>query len=82
MNVSLPEGLRSFVAERIAGRYGSASEYIGELIREDQRRAAQEKLEGLLAQGLTSGEPVETSPEFWERKGGELMARHSPTSDP
>ncbi len=77
MNVSLPEQLRSFVAERATGRFGSASEYVRELIREDQRRAEQEKLEALLIQGLESGEPVDVTPEFWERKREELMARHS-----
>lgn len=49
-----------------------------ELIREDLRRAEQEKLEALLIQGLESGEPVEvSSPEFWESKRQALLARHS-----
>ena len=77
MNVSLPEPLRRFVNERAAGRFGSASEYVRELIREDQRRAAEEKLEALLVEGLESGEPVEVTPEFWERKRQELLKRHS-----
>ena len=77
MNVSLPEQLRSFVSERVAGRFGSASEYVRELIRDDQRRAEQEKLQALLIQGLESGEPVEVTPEFWERKRQDLLARHS-----
>lgn len=72
LNVSLPEQLRAFVSERAAGRYGSASEYIRDLIREDQRRAEHEKLEELLIQGLESGEPVEVTPEYWERKRGGL----------
>jgi antitoxin ParD1/3/4 len=80
MNVSLPEQLRAFVSERAAGRFGSASEYIRQLIREGQRRAEQEKLEALLVQGLESGEPVEITPEFWDRKRKELLARHSPKS--
>ncbi len=77
MNVSLPEQLRSFVTKRAAGRFGSASEYVRELIREDQRRAEQERLEALLMEGLESGEPVEVTPEFWERKRQDLLARHS-----
>ncbi len=77
MNVSLPEQLRTFVSERAAGRFGSASEYVRELIREDQRRAEQEKLEALLIQGLESGDPVDVTPEFWERKRQALLARHS-----
>ena len=77
MNVSLPEALRHFVDERTAGRFGSASEYVRELIREDQKRASEEQLEALLIQGLESGAPIEVSPEFWERKRQELLARHS-----
>ncbi len=75
MNVSLPEGLRAFVAERATGRFSSTSEYIRELIREDQRKATQERLEQLLLDGLESGEPVEVSAEFWESKRRELQAR-------
>lgn len=30
-------------------------------------RAAQETLEVLLLEGLNSGEPIEVTPEFWER---------------
>jgi antitoxin ParD1/3/4 len=81
MNVSLPEPLRAFVSERAAGRFGSASEYIRELIREDQRRAEQEKLEALLLRGLESGAPVEVTPEFWERKRQDLLARHARKND-
>lgn len=74
MNISLPEALRVFVSERVVGRFGSASEYIRELIRDDQRRAAREKLEALLLKGLDSGEPVEVTPEFWEEKRKQLLA--------
>jgi antitoxin ParD1/3/4 len=55
MNVSLPDPLRRFVDKQIAsGRYSSASEYIRELIRFDEKRRAQERLEGLLLEGLGS----------------------------
>jgi len=80
MNVSLTTGLRTFITERVSGSFGSASEYIRELIRADQRRMAQEKLDTLLLEGLESGHPVEVTPEFWERKRKELLARHSQTN--
>jgi antitoxin ParD1/3/4 len=55
MNISLPEPLKQFVELQIAsGRYSSASEYIRELIREDERRRAEERLETLLLRGLES----------------------------
>jgi antitoxin ParD1/3/4 len=39
MNISLPETLKSFVDEQVAGRgYGTSSEYVRALIRKDQDR--------------------------------------------
>lgn len=55
MNISLPDSMKSFVDERLANEcYGSASEYVRELIRSDQRRIEQEKLERLLLERLHS----------------------------
>jgi antitoxin ParD1/3/4 len=52
MNVSLPDGLRSFVEEQVAGRgYGTSSEYIRALIRADQDR---QHLRRLLLDGASS----------------------------
>jgi len=57
MNVSMPESLRSFVSERMtSGGFNNASEYIRQLIREDQKRVAQERLDAMLLEGLASGE--------------------------
>jgi antitoxin ParD1/3/4 len=40
MNVSLPDALKEFVDEKVAAAsYGTASEYIRELIRRDQDRS-------------------------------------------
>jgi antitoxin ParD1/3/4 len=39
MNVSLPEELKSYVDEKVGeGGYGSTSEYVRELIRQDRER--------------------------------------------
>ena len=55
MNISLPDPLKRFVDKQIAaGRYSSVSEYIRELIRRDEERRAQERLDGLLLEGLDS----------------------------
>jgi antitoxin ParD1/3/4 len=57
MNISLPDPLKEFVDGQIAeGRYSSVSEYIRELIRDDEKRKAQERLEALLLEGLESEE--------------------------
>ena len=55
MNISLPEPLKEFVDQQIAhGRYSSISEYVRELIREDEKRKAQLKLENMLLEGINS----------------------------
>ena len=39
MNISLPDGLKSFVDEQVSTRgFGTSSEYVRELIRKDQDR--------------------------------------------
>jgi antitoxin ParD1/3/4 len=49
MNISLPESLRQFIEQQVAGRgYSSASEYFRELVRDDQKRLAKEELETML----------------------------------
>ena len=57
MNISLPDPLKQYVDGQIAtGRYSSASEYVRELIREDEKRKAEERFESLLLEGLESAE--------------------------
>ena len=52
MNISLPESLKAFVDTEVdSGGYGTASEYVRELIRKDQER---KRLRGLLLEGARS----------------------------
>lgn len=52
MNISLPDAMKTFVDEQVAGRgYGTSSEYIRDLIRRDQDR---QRLRGLLLEGAAS----------------------------
>ena len=65
MNISLPEPLKEFVDQQVAdGRYSSASEYMRELIREDEKRWAEERLQALLIEGL-QGEESEVTGTAW-----------------
>lgn len=69
MNISLPDPLRRFVDRQIAtGRYSSASEYVRELIRIDEKRRAQERLEGLLLEGMGSPTGEMTARDWSEMK--------------
>ena len=67
LHISLPESLQAFVEEQVvAGSYSTPSEYLETLIRDDQRRKAQEKLEALLIEGLESGPATEMTDDDWE----------------
>jgi antitoxin ParD1/3/4 len=75
MNISLPEPLKQFVDGQIStGRYSSASEYVRELIRNDEKRKAEEHLEAKLLEGLSSTESKMT-PAAWTAIRKEAMAR-------
>lgn len=58
MNVSLPDPMRSWVeAQTKSGRYGNSSDYIRDLIRRDQERAAQiAQLQKMIDEAIASGE--------------------------
>ena len=76
MNISLPDQLKEFVDEQVgSGRYSSVSEYVRDLIRTDERRRAQEKLESLLMEGIQSGEPSEMTRQDWDDLRREAVER-------
>ncbi|MBT2326916.1 type II toxin-antitoxin system ParD family antitoxin [Variovorax paradoxus] len=54
MSFALPEALRSYVDQRVAGAYGNTSEYLRELIRKDQEDQAKKRLRELIKEGLES----------------------------
>lgn len=76
LNISLPDDLQAFIEGQIAtGNYGTASEYISHLIRQEQERAAGKQLETLLIEGLDSGDPIEATEAWWTQKRADLVAR-------
>lgn len=86
MNISLPDPLKKFVDGQVAeGRYSSVSEYMRELIRADERRKAEDRLEALLLEGLNS-EETELTKDDWSAIRSEalsaLKARKSQTNGP
>lgn len=77
LNISLPSSLKEYVENQVQqSGFSTPSEYIRTLVRDDQKRRAEQKLEALLLEGLNSGEPIEITPEYWERKRTELIERH------
>ena len=76
MNISLPEQMREWVEERVmAEGYGTASEYIRALIRQDQSREAQEELDRKLMDAVDSGEAVEMTSKDWDHIRSTVRAR-------
>ncbi|MFB2838043.1 type II toxin-antitoxin system ParD family antitoxin [Floridanema evergladense] len=66
INISLPDAMRTYVEEQVAnGGYSTVSEYFRELIRQDQKRKANERLEAMLLEGLDSGTATPMSDRDW-----------------
>lgn len=57
MNVSLPAAMKAWVEEQVqTGRYGNSSDYVRDLVRRDQERAAKlAEFERLVQEGIDSG---------------------------
>ena len=76
LNISLPESMRTYIEETVAqGGYSTASEYIRQLVREDQKRAAKERLESLLIEGVESGPAIKITDGFWAERKAALLKR-------
>ncbi len=83
MNIALPESMKHFVQERVTeGGYSSVSEYVRDLIRADQKRKVEERIDALLLEGLDSGQPIAVSPEYWEAKKRRLTERLNKAVEP
>ena len=67
LNISLPDNLREWIDARVKkGDYSSASDYLRDLIRNDQKKHV--NLDEFLLEGINSGNAVEVTPAFWEKK--------------
>ena len=76
LNISLPESLKEYLENQVKERgYSTPSDYIRALVREDQKRKAEQKLEGLLLDGINSGKPIEVTSQYWEQKRRRLVER-------
>ena len=67
LNFALPEAMKEWVESQVkGGSYGNLSEYIRELIRQDQRRKTEERLESLLLEGLNCGNAGPMTKKDWD----------------
>lgn len=68
LNISLPDAMKAFVEAKVqTGQYASASDYIRTLVREDQKRQAEQELEARLLAALDSSDFRAVTPELFER---------------
>lgn len=66
MNISLPEGLRAFVARQVQrGGFTSASEYLRQLIRVARETV---EIEGKLLKAIQRGGRIEIDEAYWHEK--------------
>jgi antitoxin ParD1/3/4 len=78
LNISLPDSMREYIDETVTqGGYSTASEYIRQLVREDQKRAAKERLETLLMEGIESGPTSEMAAADWDELRQRVWQRHA-----
>ena len=80
LTISLPESLKEFIDREVESKgYGNVSEYVRGLLRAAQEREANERLETLLLEGLSSGERIAVSPKFWSdlrKDAATILSRH------
>lgn len=67
ITISLPESMKTFIEEQVSREgFGTVSEYLRALVRDEQKRRAQVRLESLLLEGLQS-EAAEMTREDWAK---------------
>lgn len=78
LSITLSESMKEFAEQRAnEGGYASVSEYVNDLILADRRRLAEERLDALLLEGLDSGPPMPTPPDYLETKKRELIEKYA-----
>ena len=76
LNISLPPALKEWVQVQIhEGGYGTASEYIRELIREARKRKRRIRVEEKLQEALDSGAPRKVSASTWKKSNQRVETR-------
>ncbi|HEY4380683.1 MAG TPA: ribbon-helix-helix domain-containing protein [Acidobacteriaceae bacterium] len=67
VTISLPESLKEFIDTEVRTKgYGNVSEYVRGLLRAQQAKETDARLEALLLDGLTSSQDLKLTPEFWK----------------
>jgi antitoxin ParD1/3/4 len=83
VTISMPESLKQFLDHEVETKaYGNVSEYVRGLLRQAQAKDADARLETLLLEGVTSGEDIRLTQDFWRELKAEarqILARRKKT---
>ena len=73
LHVTLSESLENFVKQQVEKeQYSNPSDFIRVLIREEQKRQDEKRLEQMLLEGLASGSRT-ISPQDWQELKGKVL---------
>ena len=79
LTISLPDSLKEFIEREVKTKgYGNVSEYVRGLLRDAQAKEADARLEALLIEGLSKGDDIPLSPDFWselKQDAAKILAR-------
>lgn len=83
LTISLSDEMHTFVEKQAASAgYDTVSDYLQALVRAEQKRKAQERLEELLLEGLESGPATPMTTEDWDEMRRRYDERHSSPDHP
>jgi uncharacterized protein YoaH (UPF0181 family) len=78
MSITINPELESKLRSRARAEGITVEAYVERLLHAEQ--LAEEEIETLALQGIQSGEPIETGPDYWEEKHRRLDARLNKTA--
>jgi antitoxin ParD1/3/4 len=77
IDIDIPDEVRAYVETQVmVGAYNSIGEYFLDLVQQDQKRKAQEKLETLLLEGIDCP-GQEVTPEYWQNLRSTVLGENS-----
>ena len=79
MNISLPPTLKDWVDEQVSRRgFGTASEFVRQMLREEQQRELRQRIDAALVEGIESGPSTPMTTQDWDdirREGRRRLAK-------
>ena len=74
LTIALPDTAQDYIDEQLArGYYATVDEVVIALILAEKKRQAKQALNGMIREGLNSGEPIAVTPEWWNQRREQLL---------